>query len=340
VLKKVKIEDAVGLVIGHDMTRVVPGEFAGPAFRRGHIVREEDIPQLKQMGKEHIYVIDMEENEVHEEEAALRIARAISGDFLEWSSPKEGRVNIKSQVSGLLKVNISLLKQVNSLGDIVVTTRQDNTACEEGDIVAATKIIPLYTTENKLEKLETICKAYGNVIEVKPFLPKKFGVVVTGNEVYSGLIEDGFVDLIARKVSPFGCDIVYKKIVPDDEAVIAQAIVEARDRGSEVICVCGGLSVDPDDVTVEGVKHSGAEIVIYGVPVMPGAMFLYARLSDIPVLGLPAAFLHNETTVFDLILPRIMADEEIHKEDFIELGYGGLCLNCELCNFPICPFGK
>lgn len=339
-LKKVKLDEAIGMAIGHDVTKVVPGQFKGPAFRRGHIIRKEDIPELLDMGKEHVYVIELEEEEVHEEEAALRIAKAVSSPRMELTGPEEGRVNIKAATRGLLKVNKPLLKEINSIGDIVLATLHNNTVCQPGTIVAGTKIIPLYITETKLNMLQELCRRRGKVLEIIPFKAKKIGVVITGNEVFKGRIKDKFGDTIKGKVEALGSVINRQIIVPDDENLIAQAIAEMGTKGCEVIFVCGGLSVDPDDVTVEGVKKSGAEIISYGSPVMPGAMFLYAVWQGIPILGAPAAVIFNETTIIDIILPRVLAGDKISREDIVELGHGGLCLDCKLCSFPTCPFCK
>jgi hypothetical protein len=339
-LKKIKVEEAIGMALGHDVTKVVPGEFKGPRFRRGHIIGPEDVPELLNMGKEHVYIIEEEEGEVHEEEAALRIARAVSGPEMKLTSPKEGRVNIESGIVGLLKVNKSLLKEINSIQDVVLATRHDNSVCQPGMVIAGTKIIPLYITDARLRRVEELCQSQGKVLSILPFRARKVGVVITGNEVFKGRIKDKFGDIIKGKVEPLGSVINHQTIVPDNEDLISRAVLEMRDRGSEVIFVCGGLSVDPDDVTVEGVAKSGARIVSYGAPVMPGAMFLFALLGDIPILGAPAAVIFNETTIIDIILPRVLAGMPVSREDIIGLGHGGLCLDCDACAYPICPFCK
>lgn len=339
-LKKVKIDEAIGLTIGHDMTKVIPGKFKGPAFRRGHVVTEEDLPELRLMGKEHIYVIEEEEGLVHEEEAALRIAKAVSGADMKLTSPKEGRVNIVCANHGLLKVNKALLKEINSIGDIVLATLHDNTVCQPETVIAATKINPLHIAEAKLEKLEEMCRKKGKVVETIPFEKKKVGIIITGNEVFNGLIEDKFGEILRKKIEALGSVVNHQTVVPDDEELIGQAVKDMAASGSEVIITAGGLSVDPDDVTLEGVEKSGARIVSYGAPVMPGAMLLYAELGDVPIVGAPGAVIFNQATVIDLILPRVLVGEKITREDIIEMGHGGLCLNCDGCTFPVCPFGK
>jgi hypothetical protein len=339
-MKKVKVGEAIGMPLGHDVTKVVPGTFKGPAFRRGHIIREEDIPELLSIGKEHVYIMELGKEEVHEEEAASRIARAICGRGIEFSEPNEGKVNLKATAFGLLRINRRLLNNFNSLGEIIVATLHNNTVCDTGTVVAATRIIPLYTSEANVAQVEEICQAGGKVIEVIPFERKLVGVVITGNEVFKGRIEDKFGAVMKRKIEALGSVIKEQTIVPDNAEVIAQAITKMRENGSEVIVVCGGLSVDPDDVTVEGVGKSGARIVSYGAPVLPGAMFLFARLGNIPILGAPACVIYSPTTIFDLILPRVLAGEKIRRQDIVALGHGGLCLDCEECSFPTCPFGK
>lgn len=339
-LKKVKLDKAIGLTIGHDMTKVIPGKFKGPMFRRGHVITKDDLPELRLMGKEHIYVIEEEEGLIHEEEAALRIAKTVSGSDMKLTSPKEGRVNIVCTQHGLLKVNKALLKEINSIGDIVLATLHENTVCQPETIIAATKINPLHIAEAKLERLEEICQKQGKVVEVIPFKEKKVGVIVTGNEIFNGLIEDKFGEILQKKVEALGSVVNHQTVVPDDEELIGQAVNDMAARGSDIIITAGGLSVDPDDVTLEGVEKSGARIVSYGAPVMPGAMLLYAELGDVPVLGAPGAVIFNPTTVIDLVLPRILVGERITREDIIEMGHGGLCLNCDGCTFPVCPFGK
>lgn len=339
-LKKIKLDEAVGMTLAHDVTKVIPGKFKGPAFRRGYVIQKEDIPELLKIGKEHIYVMELDPGEVHEEEAALRIARAIAGSGIDFTKPTEGKVNLKAKSAGLLKVDVSLLKELISLGEITIATLHTNTVCQAGAIVAGAKVTPLIINEDKIKKVEQKCQSQGKVIDVIPIKKKRMGIVITGNEVFEGRIEDGFGKVIQRKVGALGSSIEHKVIVPDDVDMIAQALEELKGKGCEIIVICGGLSVDPDDVTVAGVRSAGAEIISYGAPVIPGAMFLYAMWGNIPILGVPAAVIYNPTTSFDLILPRVLAGEKICREDIVELGHGGLCLNCQKCSFPICPFGK
>lgn len=339
-LRKVKVEDAVGLALAHDLTKIVPGQFKGAAFKRGHVIREEDILELLKLGKDYVYVLKLEEGQIHEDEAALRIAKAVSGKGIEFSEPSEGKVSLKSMTRGILKIKIDLLEKVNSLGEIMLATLHNNTLCEKGLVVGGTRIIPLFTSKKRIEEIEMLTERKGKVFEVLPYKKKKVGLVTTGNEVFYRRIEDKSEGVFRRKIEAFGSEMGGKIIVPDDVDCIAKAIRDLSFKDHKVIIVVAGLSVDPDDVTLEGVKASGAEIISYGAPVLPGAMFLVAMLEDIPILGTPACTIFHEITIFDLIFPRILAEERITRKDIVSLGHGGLCLHCTTCRFPICPFGK
>ena len=339
-LKKVKTENAVGLVVGHDMTKTIPGVCDGPRFRRGDVIKSEDIPELLSMGKEHIYVIEKEEDQVHEEEAAIRIARAVAGSNLKMTDPRQGRVNMKATVDGLVKINRPLLYEIHNTEDIIIAARHNNVTCKAGEIVAGTKIIPLFTSEDNLKKMEDLCKEKGKVVDVLPFIPQKVGMIITGNEIFKGITEDKFAAVMRKKIEKLGSTVISEVVVLDDEDIIAQAVLDMKNKGCDVIVTCGGLSVDPDDVTAEGVEKSGARIISYGVPVMPGAMVLVAELGDTPILGAPGAVIFKKTTILDVLLPRVLAKDKITRQDIIELAHGGLCLDCEECVYPVCPFGK
>lgn len=339
-IEMVKIEDAVGMPLAHAVTRVVPGSYKGQAFGRGHIISEEDIPVFRSIGKEHIYTLTLEEDEVHEEEAALRIARAVAGSGLMHTEPREGRINLVAAQTGLAKIDVAGLNEINMLGDMIVTTVHNNTVCQEGTMVAGMRIIPLTIRSQKLDKMETAAQRYQPVIKLAPMKHKNIGLVITGNEVFKGTIRDGFSPIVHKKVEALGCHIINQTFVPDDSDVIARAILEFQATGSEVILCCSGMSVDPDDVTPEGIRKSGAKIFFYGLPVLPGAMFLYARLKQTPILGLPACVLHSPATAFDILLPRVLAGEDLTFTETRKLGHGGLCLSCPKCMFPLCPFGK
>jgi hypothetical protein len=339
-MKKVKVQKAVGLVLGHDLTQIIPGRFKGVAFKKGHIIQLQDIPALLDLGKETIFVLEIPPGQLHENEAAERLSNALKGDHIALQGPAEGKINLTAQISGLLKINLRALTRLNLIPNVIVSTRHTNTVTQPGEPVAATRIIPLTIDEKSILKAEAICRRSGPVVSIRPLMPKRVGVVVTGSEVYQGRVKDGFDEWVGRKLLAFGCQIDRKINVPDQEKRIAGAIREMLEGGSEMIITTGGMSIDPDDVTRKGIRRAGARVIFYGTPVLPGAMFLYARIGKIPVLGLPACVFYHPVTLFDLILPLILAGEEPTRKEIAAMGHGGFCLNCPECRYPICPFGK
>jgi hypothetical protein len=339
-MKKVKVEDAVGTVLAHDMTRIVPGEFKGVGFKKGHIVTADDIPELLKLGKRHLFVLALAEDTLHEDEAALAIAESISGSSIRWTRPSEGKSSLIARRSGLLKINTEALLRINKLGNIIVSTRRTDFACRKDQIVAATRIIPLTIARKKIDRLIAIAAKAAPVVAVKPFRKMKVGAVVTGSELADGLIEDEFDRHVGSKIEAYGSKVVQKRLVTDDSKQIADVVVRMVRDGCDLVVTTGGLSVDPDDVTRLGIKKAGAKISVYGTPVLPGAMFLYAQLDGVPIMGLPACVYFHPATLFDLLLPRVLAGETVDKNSVAALGHGGLCLDCEVCRFPVCPFGR
>ena len=339
-MKKVKIQKAIGMVLGHDLTRIVPGSFKGAAFKKGHIIQEEDIPILLDMGKETLFVLDIPPGRLHENDAAGRLAQALKGDHLLLQGPVEGKISLIAQISGLLKVRVTELTRLNLIPNIMVSTLHNNSVCTTGDIVAATRIIPLTIDEKSILKAETICSRSRSVVSIRAFSKKRVGVVVTGSEFYTGRVPDGFEEWVGKKLEAYGCEIIRKETVPDKVSRIAETIKSLIDSQCDLIVTTGGMSVDPDDVTRKGIRRAGARVIFFGTPVLPGAMFLYARLGEVPLLGLPACVFYHKVTLFDLLLPLILAGEEPTRRQIALMGHGGLCRNCLECRFPVCPFGK
>ena len=339
-MKKIRVEDAVGTVLAHDMTRIIRGKFKGVGFQKGHIVQKKDIPELLKIGKQYLYVLDLGKNQLHEDDAATRIANAISDQNLEFSEPREGKINISTKYAGLLKINVDALLQVNKMENIIVATLKNNFPCNKGEIIAATRIIPLTIPAKYIEALEALAKNNKTILSVKPYQSLKVGALVTGSEVYNGLITDDFGPSVGKKITEAGCTLIKKIIVPDDVTAISNAIQELKDLGSELIITTGGLSVDPDDVTRQGVIAAGADVTFYGSPVLPGAMLMVSILDHIPVISLPACVFYYKQTVFDLIFPRVLAGETISEDDIAAMGHGGLCMNCKVCHYPVCSFGR
>jgi len=339
-MKKIRIEDAVGMLLGHDVTQIIPGKYKGPRFKRGHQIRKGDIPEFLKIGKEHIYVLDLKSGIVHEDDAALRLGRAFAGRNIETKEPSEGRVTFYSKSNGVFEINLPLLNRINLSRNIILSTIHRHTPCVPGMALGATRIISLTAPEKQIRRVETWCKKEGPALEILPYRKLKVGVVVTGNEIYKGRTKDRFDDRVGKKISKFGSRVVKKEVAPDDARHISQALLKLHNDSVDLILVTGGLSVDPDDVTRVGIKKAGTRILFYGTPVLPGAMFLYGMLGEKPVLGLPACVFHHQATLFDILFPRILAGEVLHRREISLLGHGGFCQNCDSCHFPLCPFGK
>jgi molybdenum cofactor synthesis domain-containing protein len=341
VLKKIKLSDAVGTKLAHDITEIRPGEFKGPAFHKGHTVCNEDLCHLQRLGKNHLYSIDLAEDEIHENQAAAILADALAGEGIAWKdAPKEGKIKLIAKTDGLFKVETSALAAFNMIDEVMCATLHNHTLVKKGEQVAATRAIPLVMKRVRIERAATIARQNGAVLSVKSLRQARVGLVITGNEVYHGLIEDRFAPILTDKMEALGSKVGGIAFAPDDEKRIRDAIQTHLDQGCDLILLSGGMSVDPDDVTRKGIEMAGASEMHYGSAVLPGAMFLAAYIGDIPLLGVPACGLYHRVTVLDLVLPRILAGERIGKADLAFLGHGGLCRDCSECVYPHCPFGK
>jgi len=340
-LNTIPVEQSVGMVLPHDITEIVKDVKKGVAFRKGHIIRSEDIARLKQLGKDNIYVISLTAAEIHENEAATILARSLAGRGVEYpATPEEGKIALKAALDGLLRINKETLYRFNMLGEVMCSTLHDNTPVKKGETIAATRLIPLVSSRELVGEAERIALSSTPVVEVFSLRKVKIGLVITGNEVFYGRIEDRFEEVLRAKAADLGSEILLVRKAPDDKEAISREIGDCIAHGAEMIVTSGGMSVDPDDVTREGILAAGATEVAYGTPVLPGAMFLSGMIGGIPVLGLPACGMFHKITVFDLVLPRILAGQKIGRKEFAELGHGGLCRNCKVCQYPVCSFGK
>jgi molybdenum cofactor synthesis domain-containing protein len=339
-MKMIPVHEAVGMVLCHDLTEIIPGGAKGPAFSKGHILRQEDIPRLLRMGREHIFVLELNPGQLHENEAAARMARVAAGRGIELSSPREGKIDLVAKEDGLLAINLRTLYEINEIEEAIFVTLHTHQRVTRGRIVGGTRVIPLIVDEKIIVRIEQICRKNAPLIEVKPMRPLKVGIVTTGNEVYHGRIEDRFGPVVIRKVEELGCRTLGQILVSDRVDLIVEAIRKFLDEGAEMIAVTGGMSVDPDDVTPAGIRAAGGRVVTYGAPVLPGAMFMLAYIGQVPVLGLPGCVMYHKTSIFDLVLPRILAGEEITRADIVKLAHGGLCSSCGDCRYPACGFGK
>ena len=339
-MKLIKTTDAVGHVLCHDMTQIIPGVTKDARFRKGHIVTADDIPVLLSMGKENLYVWELVPGMVHENDAAERLANLCQSGHMTRTEPKEGKIELRADCDGVFLVDSERLRAVNSQDEVMIATRHGNTAVKAGDKLAGTRVIPLVIEE---EKLKTAEAAAGKepLLRLVPYSIKTAAIVTTGSEVAKGLIEDKFTPVVVKKLADFGIEVVFHTLVEDDKEKEIAAIREARASGAQLVLCTGGMSVDPDDRTPAAIRDSGARVVRYGAPVLPGAMLLVGYFEDgTPVLGLPGCVMYAKATVFDLLLPRIAAGVPITREDIGAMGEGGLCLGCSECRYPVCPFGR
>ena len=339
-MKLIKTVDAVGHVLCHDLTQIIPGEFKGARFRKGHVVTEEDIPVLLSMGKENLYVWEMQPGIVHENDAAERLCALCISDGMDRSKVKEGKIELTAARAGLFTVDSARLRAVNAIDELMIATLHGNTPVQPGDKLCGTRVIPLVIEEEKLVQAE---QAVGTepLLRILPYQLRTCAIITTGSEVYSGRIEDKFTPVLVKKLTAYGIEVTKHTTVDDGIDRIEEAIREAREEKPDLILCTGGMSVDPDDNTPGAIRKSGANIVTYGAPVLPGAMLLLGYYDDgTPVLGLPGCVMYAKATVFDLVLPRIAAGIRLCKEDFVQMGEGGLCLGCTPCHYPACPFGK
>ncbi len=366
--RTVPVADAVGMILAHDVTEIRKDEFKGRAFKKGHIIRVEDIDRLRRIGKEHLFVLSLGPDEMHEDDAAAALAAALMGEGVAAAGdPREGKISIVAERDGLLTVNREALLAFNMLGEVMCATRHGNTMVKQGRVVAGTRAVPLVVKRGVIGEAIAIAEqartSGAPIIQVRELRKPKAGVVITGNEVYHGRITDAFAPVITRKIEALGGEIVGVYYAPDDSAFIEQRLRELLDAGADLLIATGGMSVDPDDVTRFAIANLGATDITYGSPVLPGAMALVGYLEKargssgsgirdedskletqnsgpVPILGIPACGMYHRITVLDLILPRVLAGQKIGRRELAELGHGGLCLHCKECRYPVCPFGK
>ena len=337
-MKKIKVQNAVGMELCHDITEMNDG-FKGVAFKRGHIIRQEDIGHMLRIGKQHIFVWEENAGEVHEDDCARRMAAMAPVEGAHYTEPAEGKVLLFADQRGLFRVNRKLLNKINTIGDITICTLPDHYPVEAGDRLASMRIVPLVTQEEQIREAEMLC-AKEKLLDLRPYQHKKVGVIITGSEVYHGRIQDKFGPVIQAKMKQYPCEIIGICICEDDLGEIIEAAKKHLENGADFLIFTGGMSVDPDDLTHAAIRRLGADIIRHGVPSQPGNMTLVAYLGDIPILGVPGAAIKLPTTVFDVLLPQIFTGDKISKEELTDLADGGLCQMCKVCHWPNCTFGR
>ena len=339
-MKLIDTRDAAGHVLCHDLTQIIPGQYKGARFRKGHIVQPEDIPVLLRMGKEHLYVWEKTPGMLHEDEGAERLRALCQGPNMHATEPCEGKIELTAGCDGLFQVDVERLCAVNDVEELMIATRHTNTAVHKGDKLAGMRVIPLVVREELLAQAEARAGA-APLLSLTPWKLKTCGVVATGSEVAGGLIQDAFTPAVEQKLAEYGITVTERRLPGDDRAAITAAALDCKAKGVDMVLCTGGMSVDPDDRTPAAIRDTGAEIVSYGAPVLPGAMLLLGYFADgVPVLGLPGCVMYAKATVFDLLLPRIAAGVRISRAQLKAMGHGGLCLGCPECHYPVCPFGK
>lgn len=339
-MKLMKTEDAVGQVLCHDITQIIRGEKKGPVFRKGHIIRPEDVPVLLSVGKDTVYIWENDETRLHENDAAEILRAICQNAHMRATEPKEGKIELIAEQDGLFLVDLERLRAINALGDMMIATRSSGFMVRKGDKLCGTRVIPLVIDKARMEKAKELA-GDTPILRLVPVRPRPYGVVTTGNEVFYGRIQDTFTPVIEEKLAEYGCEMTAHVTLNDDQEKITAAINAMLSGGCEMVFCSGGMSVDPDDKTPLAIKNTGADIVSYGAPVLPGAMFLVSYSPDgRPVCGLPGCVMYAKRTIFDLVLPYLVTDTPVTREFLAGLGNGGLCLNCPVCHFPNCGFGK
>ncbi len=338
-MKLIKTEEAEGCVLCHDITQIIPGVTKDAVFRKGHVVKAEDIPTLLSVGKENLYIWENQEGMLHENEAAEILRQVCQGSFMEASEPKEGKIELTAQINGLLKVSRDKLESLNAMGEIVIASRHGDFPVKKGDKIAGMRVVPLVIEEEKMGRAQAACGGE-TIFDILPFICRRAGIVTTGNEVYYGRIEDKFTPVVEEKLGEFGIEAIGHTVCSDDPEMVEKAIQEWLAKDVDMVVCTGGMSVDPDDRTPLAIRNVSDQVITYGAPVLPGAMFMLAYAKGIPVVGLPGCVMYAKRTVFDLVLPRLAAGERLACEDFTSLGEGGLCLSCPVCTYPNCGFGK
>lgn len=338
-MKLIRTEDAVGSVLCHDITQIIPGVVKDAVFRKGHVVTEEDIPVLLSVGKEHLYVWEQQEGMLHENDAAEILRQVCQSDYMKASEAKEGKIELTAECDGLLKIDREKLNAVNGMGQMVLASRHGNFPVKKGDKIVGMRVVPLVIEEEKMNRVKEIC-GDEPVFRILPFHSMKAGIVTTGSEVYHGRIQDKFTPVVEEKLRECGVEVMGSTLCDDKPEMVTDAIRSWIDQGAEMVVCTGGMSVDPDDRTPLAIRNATDEVITYGAPVLPGAMFMLAYAKDIPVMGLPGCVMYAKATIFDLLLPRILADVPVTKKDLAKMGAGGLCLGCDICTYPNCGFGK
>lgn len=337
-MRKIPLTEAVGLPLAHDITEIRPEKgVKHRAFKRGHVVTEDDLERLRDLGKNYLYITGPEDTDVHEDDAALTVAPLAAGVGIDHEAePCEGKIAFRARHDGVFRVDADRLLAIHRLAIPALPTLPGNYPVRKGQTVAAFRIIPL-TCERAI--LDAVVALLGEpLLRVDPFIVRDAAILVTGTEVYEGRIEDGFIPRLTAAVAGYDVPIATSAVVPDDRAVIASHI-EQMAAQCGLVMVTGGTSVDPDDVTTAAMRDAGVEFAVKGMPVQPGNNFTIGYLGETAVCAIPAATLFFKATAFDIFLPRMLAGERIGVEQIAAMGLGGLAQPGTDACFPNATFG-
>lgn len=339
-MKKIEVSNAVGMTLCHDITAIFDNGFKGVLFKRGHVIEQNDIDALLEIGKNHIFVWEPGKDEVHEEDAALALSNVICDESIESTLPSEGKITLRSKRKGLFCVNEEGLLKINMTPDYTVACIKNFSVVNVGDALSGVRIVPLVTKRENVDLAVNAAQLFSPVFSVLPFIKLKVGLIITGSEIYYGRIEDKFEPIMRKKLKAFDADFLGAVKCPDDLDIIKKEALNFIEKGADIVLFTGGMSVDPDDLTPTAIRDLSTHFVTQGIPMQPGNMLTIAYRNNVTLVGVPGASLHSKVTSLDVFLPRIFAGLKITKEDTVKCGLDGLCLNCKECHFPNCNFSK
>jgi len=325
-IRTVRVEDAIGLKLLHDYTCIQHG-FKGAIKRRGEIVTFSDVDILKNCGHYYVYVYDETWSRpgfLHEVEAVEKFAHIVAGENIRIELGEEGKALLIAEKSGLLLVNGTVLKEINSTGVFVLVTRKTGSYIRRGDLIGIVDLIPLDVSVEFFEVFERKLVEYRPIIRVIEHKHPKIGVVVTGTEIVEGMRRDLAGPIVLKKISEYECIPGRIEYARDDLEEISGKILALLLEHDAVI-VTGGMSVDPTDKTPSAIASIADEVVIYGIPIKPTTMSMVAYKGGKAIVGVSSGIIHYpEENILDVVLPWIASGVKIPREFLISLGEGGL----------------
>ncbi|MDR1377478.1 MAG: molybdopterin-binding protein [Synergistaceae bacterium] len=339
-VKIIDVEDSVGTVLSHDLTLIDPTNgYKGARFKKGHIVAQDEVELLKRMGREHLSILELDGDEVHEDDAALRVAALLTGPFFSIIGPSEGKCGLVTKQSGLLLFDEEVIHKINANVNWVFATLPNKIPVEKGEVAAAWRVGPLVVKEDDVRHAENLLRSLANPFELLPFRPLPTALVTTGREIWEGRVKDAFVDKLKKKLALYGAPLIGHDVAPDDKEMIRRRIEAHINNGAEVVLCSGGMSVDADDMTPAAIQDVATEVTFRGTPALPGSNLMFAQKGSVFLLGVPACAVHADITVLDTVMHRIYAGLPPTGEEARRWGVGGLCRGCGTCNYPTCSFG-